>query len=49
MIPNGPLTHDLFKHSFGYILRLKIEEAIISELLEGGIYAGLVCLHHGST
>ncbi|MBL0295288.1 MAG: bifunctional nuclease family protein [Saprospiraceae bacterium] len=48
MIPSRPLTHDLFKHTLD-TFEIKIEEVIISELLEGVFYAKLVCLHHGST
>ncbi len=42
IIPNRPMTHDLFKsfaHSFGY----KVEEIIISDLKEGVFFAKIVC------
>ncbi len=42
MIPNRPLTHDLFKNtldSFGIVLK----EVIINNLLDGIFYAQLIC------
>lgn len=42
IIPNRPMTHDLFKsfaHSFSY----KVEEIIISDLKEGVFFAKIVC------
>lgn len=42
IIPNRPMTHDLFKsfaHSFDY----KVDEIIISDLKEGVFFAKIVC------
>ncbi|TRX49462.1 hypothetical protein FNH22_26975 [Fulvivirga sp. M361] len=42
IIPNRPMTHDLFKsfaHSFDY----KVEEIIISDLKEGVFFAKIIC------
>jgi len=42
IIPNRPMTHDLFKsfaHSFDY----KVEEIVISDLKEGVFFAKIVC------
>lgn len=42
IIPNRPMTHDLFKsfaHSFGY----SIKEIVISDLKEGVFFAKIVC------
>ena len=44
IIPNRPMTHDLFKsfaHSFDY----KVQEIIISDLKEGGVFAKIVCFN----
>ncbi|MTI40337.1 bifunctional nuclease domain-containing protein [Fulvivirga lutimaris] len=46
IIPNRPMTHDLFKsfaHSFSY----KVEEIIISDLKEGVFFAKIVCAGDG--
>ncbi|MEM6523244.1 MAG: bifunctional nuclease family protein [Bacteroidota bacterium] len=48
IIPNRPMTHDLFKsfaHSFDY----KVEEIIISDLKEGVFFAKIVCSNEGKT
>lgn len=42
IIPNRPMTHDLFKsfaHSFSY----KVQEIVISDLKEGVFFAKIVC------
>ena len=42
IIPNRPMTHDLFKsfaHSFSY----SIQEIVISDLKEGVFFAKIVC------
>lgn len=42
IVPNRPMTHDLFKsfaHSFGFT----VEEIIISDLKEGVFFAKIVC------
>lgn len=46
MIPNRPLTHDLFKNALE-TFEIDLQEIIISDLLDGIFYAKLVCLRHG--
>ncbi|MEM7109431.1 MAG: bifunctional nuclease family protein [Bacteroidota bacterium] len=48
IIPNRPMTHDLFKsfaHSFDY----KVQEIIISDLKEGVFFAKIVCSSEGKS
>ena len=48
IVPNRPMTHDLFKsfaHSFGFTL----EEIVISDLKEGVFFAKIVCNDGAST
>ncbi|MEQ9425942.1 MAG: bifunctional nuclease family protein [Cyclobacteriaceae bacterium] len=42
IVPNRPMTHDLFK-SFAYSFNFTIEEIIISDLKEGVFFAKIVC------
>lgn len=42
IVPNRPMTHDLFK-SFANALNFKLKEIIISDLREGIFYAKIVC------
>ncbi len=42
IVPNRPMTHDLFK-SFGHSFHFSIEEIIISDLKEGVFFAKIVC------
>ena len=42
IIPNRPMTHDLFK-SFAHEFKYKVEEIIISDLKEGVFFAKIVC------
>lgn len=42
IIPNRPMTHDLFK-SFAHSFHYKVEEIIISNLKEGVFFAKIVC------
>ncbi|MBL6450017.1 bifunctional nuclease family protein [Fulvivirga sp. 29W222] len=42
IIPNRPMTHDLFK-SFAQSFEYKVEEIIISDLKEGVFFAKIVC------
>ena len=42
IIPNRPMTHDLFK-SFAYSFDFKVDEVIISDLKEGVFFAKIVC------
>jgi hypothetical protein len=42
IVPNRPMTHDLFK-SFALALNFKLKEIVISELREGIFYAKIIC------
>lgn len=42
IIPNRPMTHDLFK-SFAYSFNFSVSEIIISDLKEGVFFAKIVC------
>ena len=42
IVPNRPMTHDLFK-SFAYSFNFTIDEIIISDLREGVFFAKIVC------
>lgn len=42
IVPNRPMTHDLFK-SFADSFNYKVEEIVISDLKEGVFYARIVC------
>lgn len=46
IIPNRPMTHDLFK-SFAMSFDYKVEEIIISDLKEGVFFAKIVCDNNG--
>lgn len=46
MVPNRPLTHDLFKNAFD-AFDIQLKEVIISNLLDGIFYARLVCVKNG--
>jgi bifunctional DNase/RNase len=46
MVPNRPLTHDLFKNAFD-TFEIQLKEVIISNLLDGIFYARLVCMKNG--
>ncbi|MCR9251616.1 MAG: bifunctional nuclease family protein [bacterium] len=46
IVPNRPMTHDLFK-SFAYSLGFEINEIIISDLKEGVFFAKIVCNRDG--
>lgn len=46
MVPNRPLTHDLFKNAFE-TFEIQLKEVIISNLLDGIFYARLVCTKNG--
>ncbi len=46
MIPNRPLTHDLFKHTLE-VFNIRIKEVIINQLLEGVFYSVLICEKDG--
>ena len=42
IVPNRPMTHDLFK-SFGNAFHFSVEEIVISDLKEGVFFAKIVC------
>lgn len=42
IIPNRPMTHDLFK-SFAHEFKYKVDEIMISDLKEGVFFAKIVC------
>ncbi|MEJ2004301.1 MAG: DUF151 domain-containing protein [Cyclobacteriaceae bacterium] len=42
IIPNRPMTHDLFK-SFAHSFNYKVEEIVISDLKEGVFFAKIIC------
>lgn len=48
MVPNRPLTHDLFKNTLD-TLRIDLKEVVISNLLDGIFYARLVMERDGET
>ncbi len=44
IVPNRPMTHDLFK-SFAFNFDYTLREIVISDLKEGVFFAKIVCLH----
>ena len=46
IIPNRPMTHDLFK-SFAHNFNFRIDEIVISDLKEGVFFAKIVCDNGG--
>jgi uncharacterized protein len=46
MVPNRPLTHDLFKSTLD-TFDIRLKEVIINNLLDGIFYARLVCMKNG--
>ena len=46
MIPNRPLTHDLFKNTLD-TFDVELREVVINNLLDGIFYAQLVCTRDG--
>lgn len=48
IVPNRPMTHDLFK-SFANAFRFSVSEIIISDLKEGVFYAKIVCTDGSET
>ena len=48
IVPNRPMTHDLFK-SFAHSFNFTLEEIIISDLKEGVFFAKIVCNDGTST
>ena len=47
MIPNRPLTHDLFKNTLD-TFDIDLKEVVINNLLDGIFYAQLVCSRDGN-
>ena len=48
IVPNRPMTHDLFK-AFSYNFDISIKEVYISDLKEGVFFAKILCEHNGKT
>ena len=48
ILPNRPMTHDLFK-SFAHAFNYEVKEVIISDLKEGVFFAKLYCDNNGQT
>lgn len=46
MMPNRPLTHDLFKSALD-TFNIRLKEVVINNLLDGIFYARLVCTRNG--
>lgn len=46
IVPNRPMTHDLFK-AFSHNFDIDIKEVFISDLKEGVFFARIVCEHNG--
>ena len=46
MVPNRPLTHDLFKNTLD-TFNIELREVVINNLLDGIFYARLVCVKNG--
>jgi bifunctional DNase/RNase len=46
MVPNRPLTHDLFKQALE-AFKIELKEIIINNLLDGIFYAKLICEREG--
>jgi uncharacterized protein len=48
MVPNRPLTHDLFKNTLEQF-NVTLREVVINNLLDGIFYARLICERNGET
>lgn len=46
MVPNRPLTHDLFKSTLD-TFDIQLKEVVINNLLDGIFYARLICVRDG--
>ncbi|MEO9871219.1 bifunctional nuclease family protein [Ekhidna sp.] len=46
IVPNRPMTHDLFK-TFSHNFEIEIKEIYISDLKEGVFFARIICEHEG--
>lgn len=46
IVPNRPMTHDLFK-SFAHNFNFEVQEVYISDLKEGVFFARIICEHDG--
>jgi uncharacterized protein len=48
IVPNRPMTHDLFK-SFGHSFNFSVKEIVISDLKEGVFFAKIICENDDKT
>ena len=48
IVPNRPMTHDLFK-AFAHNFEIQIKEIYISDLKEGVFFARIICEQNGQT
>lgn len=48
IVPNRPMTHDLFK-AFALNFEINVKEVYISDLKEGVFFARIICEHNGHT
>ncbi|GAB4239986.1 MAG: bifunctional nuclease family protein [Ekhidna sp.] len=48
IVPNRPMTHDLFK-AFALNFEINVKEVYISDLKEGVFFARIICEHNGQT
>jgi uncharacterized protein len=48
MVPNRPLTHDLFKNALD-TFGIDLKEVVINNLLDGIFYARLICMKNGES
>jgi hypothetical protein len=48
IVPNRPMTHDLFK-SMSIQFDIDVKEIVISDLKEGVFFARIICEHQGKT
>ncbi len=46
IVPNRPMTHDLFK-AFSHNFDIEVKEVYISDLKEGVFFARIICEHNG--
>jgi hypothetical protein len=46
MVPNRPLTHDLFKNTLD-TFNIQLREVVINNLLDGIFYSRLICVKNG--
>ncbi len=46
MVPNRPLTHDLFRNTLD-IFEIELQEVLINQLTDGVFYSRLICVRKG--